>query len=150
MLYAAYRKIRKIHVRRLARSMRPVQPEAGSVRHSPEFGLLLCDGTTPAQLIALLGWRLSWERRFSVETLTGCQEHYPPFGLLEWLAFMPAHLPPSVDSQDWLHRHLVHALGQTWNAWRAIASGMQESGCYVVSPLIFPTRMLWMDYPDDG
>ncbi|MEX3634637.1 hypothetical protein [Paraburkholderia sp. BR14320] len=69
MLCAAYRKIRKNRVRRLARSMRPVQPGAGSVRHSPEFGLLLCDGKTTAQSIALLGWRLSWERRFSMQTL---------------------------------------------------------------------------------
>ncbi|MEM5448504.1 hypothetical protein [Paraburkholderia guartelaensis] len=53
------------------------------------------------------------------------------------------------DSQDWLHRHFVHALDQIWSAWRAIASGMQESGCYVVSSLLFPMRMLWMDYPDD-
>ncbi|MCG5076579.1 hypothetical protein [Paraburkholderia tagetis] len=150
MLCAVYRKIRKNRVRRLARSVRPVQPEAVSVRHSPEFGLLLCDGNTAAQSIALLGWRLSWERRFSMQTLTRCQGNYPPFGLLEWLAFMPAHLPPTVGPQDWLHRHFVHALDQTWNAWRTIASGMQESGCYVVSPLLFPTRMLWMDYADDG
>ncbi|MEX3954133.1 hypothetical protein AB4Y45_46000 [Paraburkholderia sp. EG287A] len=51
--------------------------------------------------------------------------------------------------QEWLHRHFVHALGQTWNAWCAIASGMQESGCYVLSPLLFPTRLLWLDFPDD-
>lgn len=129
MLCAIYGTIRKNHVRRLARSIRPVQPEAGSVRHSPEFGLMLHDGLASAQSIALLGWRLSWERRFSIQTLTQCQRSYPPFGLLEWLAFMPAHLPPPVAPQDWLHRHFVHALGQTWNAWCAIASGMQESGC---------------------
>jgi hypothetical protein len=40
--------------------------------------------------------------------------------------------------------------GQTWNAWCAIASGMQESGGYVLSPLLFPTRLLWLDYPTDG
>lgn len=111
---------------------------------------LLCDGNTSAESIALLGWRLSWERRFSIQTLTRCQADYPPFGLLEWLAFMPANLPPSVDRWGWLHRHLVHALGQSWNAWCLIASGMQESGCYVVSPLLFPTRLLWLDYPDHG
>ncbi|EJO54197.1 hypothetical protein BURMUCF2_B0456 [Burkholderia multivorans CF2] len=149
-LCEAYRKMRKNRVRRLARSIRPVQPDAGSVRHLPEFGLLLCDGNTPALSVALLGWRLSWERRFSIQTLTRCQENYPPFGLLEWLAFMPAYLPPSFDAQNWLHRHFVHALGQTWNAWCAIASGMQESGCYVLSPLLFPTRLLWLDLPDDG
>ncbi|HTR05496.1 MAG TPA: hypothetical protein VMJ11_02285 [Paraburkholderia sp.] len=33
---------------------------------------------------------------------------------------------------------------------RPIASGMQESGCYVLSPLLFPTRLLWLDFPDDG
>lgn len=55
----------------------------------------------------------------------------------------------SVAAQDWLHRHFVHALGQTWDAWCAIASGMQESGCYVVSPLLFPTRILWTDYTGD-
>ncbi|MFP6560783.1 hypothetical protein WJ542_21140 [Paraburkholderia sp. B3] len=63
---------------------------------------------------------------------------------------MPAHLPPTVDPWDWLHRHFLHALGQSWNAWCAIASGMQESGCYVLSPLLFPTRLLWVDYPDEG
>ncbi|MEX3634636.1 hypothetical protein [Paraburkholderia sp. BR14320] len=26
----------------------------------------------------------------------------------------------------------------------------QESGCYVLSPLLFPTRLLWLDFPDDG
>jgi hypothetical protein len=150
MLCAVYSKVRKNHVRRLARSIRPVHPEAGSIRHSPEFGLLLCDGNTSAQSIALLGWRLSWERRFSIQTLTRCQGNYPPFGLLEWLAFMPAHLPPTADPRGWLHRHFVHALGQTWNAWCAIASGMQESGGYVLSPLLFPTRLLWLDYPADG
>ncbi|WP_174479548.1 hypothetical protein [Paraburkholderia heleia] len=129
--------------------MRPVLPEAGSVRHSLECGLLLCEGKTPAQAIALLGWRLSWERRFSIRTLTRGQGNYPPFGLLEWLAFMSAHLPPTVDPRDWLHRDFEHAPDQTWNAWRTIASGMQERGCYVVSPPIFLTRMLWMDYPDD-
>ncbi|MEX3968498.1 hypothetical protein AB4Y42_41205 [Paraburkholderia sp. EG286B] len=150
MLCAVYSKVRKNHVRRLARSIRPVHPEAGSIRHSPEFGLLLCDGNTSAQAIALLGWRLFWERRFSIQTLTRCQGNYPPFGLFEWLAFMPAHLPPTADPRGWLHRHFVHALGQTWNAWCAIASGMQESGGYVVSPLLFPTRPLWLDYPADG
>ncbi|MEK6291196.1 MAG: hypothetical protein V4793_07365, partial [Paraburkholderia tropica] len=58
--------------------------------------------------------------------------------------------PPTADPRGWLHRHFVHALGQTWNAWCAIASGMQESGGYVVSPLLFPTRLLWLDYPVDG
>ncbi|WP_174464467.1 hypothetical protein [Paraburkholderia ferrariae] len=150
MLCAVYTKIRKNRVRRLSRSIRPVQPEASSVRHSPEFGLLLCDGSTSVQSIALLGWHLSWERRFSIQTLTRCQREYPPFGLLEWLAFMPAHLPPTADPQGWLNRHFVHALGQTWNAWCSIASGMQESGRYVLSPLLFPTRLLWLNFPGDG
>ncbi len=149
-LCSVYRKIRKKRVRSLARSIRPLMPETGSVRHSPESGLLLCEGKTPAQSIALLGRRLCWERRFSIWTLTRCQGNYPPFGLLEWQAFMPALLPPPVDPRDWLHRDFVHALDETRNAWRTIGSGMQESGCYVVSPLIFPTRMLWMDCPDDG
>lgn len=149
MLCAVYRKIRKNHVRRLARSIPSAQPEAGAVRHSPEFGLLLCDGNTSAQSVAFLGWRLSWERRFSIQTLTRCQGNYAPFGLLEWLAFMPAHLPPTVDTHDWLRRHFIHALDQTWHAWCAITSGMQESDCYVLSPLLFPTRLLWLDFPND-
>ena len=61
---------------------------------------------------------------------------------------MPAHLPPTVDPQEWLHRHFVYALGQIGNAWCPIASGMQESGCYVLR-LLCPTRLLWLDFPDD-
>lgn len=100
--------------------------------------------------IALLGWRMSWERRFSAQTLTRCAKTYPPFGLLEWLAFMPAHLPPPGlgGSDDWLLRHFVHALRQTWNAWCAIASEMHENGRYVISPMLLPTRALWLDAPN--
>ncbi|MCA8023636.1 hypothetical protein [Burkholderia metallica] len=109
--------------------------------------MLLFDGSTSPLSIALLGWRFSWERRFSIRTLVGCPKHYPPFGLLEWLAFMPIHLPPTGvrDSEDWLLRYFVHALEQTWSAWCTIAIGMRENGCYVVSPLLLPTRVLWLD-----
>jgi hypothetical protein len=84
MLYAVYKKVRKSHERRLARTIRSVQPEVDSVRRSPEFGLLLCDGKTSAQSIALLGWRLSRERRFNILTLTRCKGNY--------LAAQPASL----------------------------------------------------------
>ncbi|MEX3985326.1 hypothetical protein AB4Y45_41005 [Paraburkholderia sp. EG287A] len=106
----------------------------------------------PALSIALLGWRLSKEQRVSIQTLTRCQGDYPPFGLLEWQAFMPAHLPPprARDREGWLLRHFVHALDETWRAWRAIASGMQGGGGYVISPLLFPTRLLWVHYPAVG
>ncbi|TDG02022.1 hypothetical protein E1N52_41950 [Paraburkholderia guartelaensis] len=57
------------------------------------------------------------------------------------------HLQPTADPRGWLHRHFLHARGQTWNAWCAIASGMQENGCYVISPLLLPPRLLWMDFP---
>ncbi len=146
-LYAVYRNTRRNHVRRLARSIRPVQPAADTISSSPHNGMLLIDGRVPALSVAFLGWRLSWERRFSVQTLALCPKKYPPFGLLEWLAFMPVHLPPIgvTDRQDWLLRQFVDALGQTWNAWCAIASGMQEDGCYVISPLLFPTRTLWLE-----
>ncbi|WP_231957698.1 hypothetical protein [Paraburkholderia tropica] len=148
MLDAAYRRIRRSRSRRLARSIGLVRPGVASAHHLPDRRLLLFDGTAPVLSIALLGWRLSWEQRFSIQTLMRCQAEYPPFGLLEWLAFMPAHLPPprARDREDWLLRHFVHALDETWRAWRAIASGMQEGGYYVVSPLIFPTRLLWMDF----
>ncbi|MGC3030399.1 hypothetical protein ACPUER_35665 [Burkholderia sp. DN3021] len=146
MLSAVYRKLRRNRIRRLARSIRFVWPETDSRRRSPDHRLLWFDGSASPLSIALLGWRFSWERRFSVQTLEGCPKHYPPFGLLEWLAFMPVHLPPAGvgDREDWLLRYFVHALGQTWDAWCAIAFGMRESGCYVVSPLLLPTRVLWL------
>ncbi|MDR6412872.1 hypothetical protein [Paraburkholderia terricola] len=149
MLYAVYRYLRRNRIRRLARSVHPLLPEANLVRHLPEGKLLLFDGGVSALSIALLGWRLSWERRFSLQTLARCPRNYPPFGLLEWLAFMPAHLPPIGvnDQQDWLRRYFVHALEETWNAWCTIACGMQQNGCYVISPLLLPTRLLWLDFP---
>ncbi|WP_198391674.1 hypothetical protein [Burkholderia ubonensis] len=105
------------------------------------------DGSTSPLSIALLDWRFSWERRFSVQTLVGCPKHYPPFGLLEWMVFMPIHLPPLGigEPEGWLLRSFVHALGQTWNIWRTIAFDMRENGCYVISPLLLPTCVLWLD-----
>lgn len=147
-LYTVYRNTRRNHVRRLARSIRPVQPAADAISPLTRNGMLLIDGSVSAMSVAFLGWRLSWERRFSVQTLARCPKHYPPFGLLEWLAFMPVYLQPPAgasDRQDWLLRHFVHALAQTWSAWCAIASGMRENGCYVISPLLLPTRVLWLD-----
>ncbi|AXF19032.1 hypothetical protein [Paraburkholderia caledonica] len=146
-LDVVYRNARRNHGRRLARSFRPVQP--GTMISLTDHGLLLIDGTAPAMSIALLGWRMSWERRFSAQTLTRCAKIYPPFGLLEWLAFMPAHLPPPSLGvcDDWLLRHFLHALRQTWNTWCAIASEMQENGRYVISPLFLPTRAPWLDAP---
>ena len=65
---------------------------------------------------------------------------------------MPVHLPPTGvhDPEEWLLRYFVHALEQTWNAWCNIAIGMRESGCYVVSPLLLPTRVLWLNAHDPG
>lgn len=65
---------------------------------------------------------------------------------------MPVHLPPAGvrDREDWILRHFVHALEQTWNAWCTIAIGMRENGCYVVSPLLLPTRVLWLNLRDRG
>jgi hypothetical protein len=151
MLSAVYRRLRRNRIRGLARSIKPGW-ESDFSRRSTDHGLLLFDGSTSPLSIALLGWRFSWERRFSIRTLVGCPKHYPPFGLLEWLAFMPLHLPPTgvLDPEEWLLRYFVRALEQTWNAWCTIAIGMQESGCYVVSPLLLPTRMLWLDVRDRG
>ncbi|MGY4725798.1 hypothetical protein [Burkholderia pyrrocinia] len=150
MLSAVYRRLRRNRIRRLARSIRPVWSEIDSGRRSTDHGLLLFDGSASPLAIALLGWRFSWERRYSIQTLVGYPKHYPPFGLLEWLAFMPVHLPPAGgrDREDWLLRYFVHALGQTWNIWCTIAFGMRENGCYVVSPLLLPTRVLWLDLRD--
>ncbi len=147
MLSAVYRRLRRNRILRLARSIKPVWSEVNFGRRSTDHGLLLFDGNASPLSIALLGWRLSWERRFSVQTLTGCSKHYPPFGLLEWQAFMPVHLPPASarNREDWLLRAFIHALGQTWNVWCTIAFGMRENGCYVVSPLLLPTRVLWLD-----
>ncbi len=82
-LYAVYKRLRRNRIRRLARSIGPVRLEIDSDRHSTYHGLLLFDGSTSPLSIALLGSRLSWERRFSIRTLVGCPKHYPPFGLLE-------------------------------------------------------------------
>ncbi|KGD28327.1 hypothetical protein DP59_3107 [Burkholderia pseudomallei] len=152
MLSAVYRRLRGNRIRRLARSARPIWSEIDSGSRSTEHGLLLFDGSASPLSIALLGWRFSWERRFSIRTLVGCPKHYPPFGLLEWLAFMPLHLPPAgvFDHEEWLQHYFVHALEQTWNAWCTIAIGMRENGCYIVSPLLLPTRVLWLDLHDRG
>uniref|UniRef100_UPI003BEEF144 hypothetical protein n=1 Tax=Burkholderia arboris TaxID=488730 RepID=UPI003BEEF144 len=152
MLSAIYTRLRRNRVRRLARSVRPIWSEIDSNRRSTDHGLLLFDGNTSPLSIALLGWRFSWERRFSIQTLVGCSKHYPPFGLLEWMAFLPVYLPPTgvYDREEWLIRHFVHALEQTWNAWFSIAIGMRENGCYVVSPLLLPTRALWLNVYDWG
>lgn len=145
-LNAVYRNTRRNHVRRLARSISPVQPGADAISPLPGHGMLLIDSSVPALWVALLGWRMSWERRFSLLTLAHCGRVFPPFGLLEWLAFMPVYWPPVSlnDRHDWLLHHFAHALGQTWNAWCAITSSMQENGHYVISPLLLPTRVLWI------
>ncbi|WP_423394056.1 hypothetical protein [Burkholderia sp. LMG 21824] len=106
--------------------MQILWPEIDSARDSIGHRLLLFDGNAPPLSIAMLGWRFTWERRFSLQTLARCSRHYPPFGLLEWLAFMPAQLPPVgvLDEDDWLLRYFVHALGESWTAWCTIAAGM--------------------------
>ncbi|CAE6818047.1 hypothetical protein R75461_05968 [Paraburkholderia nemoris] len=149
-LNAIYRNTRRNHARRLTRSIGPVQLDANAMICLPDYGLFLIDGTAPMISVALLGWRMSWERRFSVQTLTRCPKTFPPFGLFEWLAFMPVCLPPPGpgDRNDWLIRHFTHALRQTWNAWCTIASGMQENGRYVLSPMLLPTRTFWFDVPE--
>jgi hypothetical protein len=94
-LNTVYRNARRNHVRRLARSVPPIQPGDKVMSPLSSHRLLLIDRRVPASSAALLGWRMSWERRFSAQTLSRCRRAYPPFGLLDGWHSCPSIGRPS-------------------------------------------------------
>src|SRR5260370_6729963 len=88
-----------------------------------------------------------WERSLILITLTRCVRTYTPFGLLEWLAFMLAcyQVPRDAAPNEALLKYFKSDLARTWNAWCLMAASMRNSGNYIASPLLLPTRALWID-----
>ncbi|CAH2796653.1 MAG: hypothetical protein CBHOC_3268 [uncultured Caballeronia sp.] len=148
-LCAAYRKIWKNRVRRLARSIQPVQPEEGSVRHSPEFGLLICDSNIrPSRLPcwdgACLGSGASVFRHSR-----GAKRIIRPLACSNgWPSCRPICCPPST------HRAGCIAILFTLlvNLERMVCNRFRDAGKRLLRDLAaaFPTRLLWLDFPDDG
>lgn len=145
-LNQAYRRARRTHAQRLRCKQVARTLNATEVQRT-ESGLLLVDGEQSALTVALLGWRMSWEGRHSLETLTSRYHRDPPFGLLEWLSFVPAEIAVYRHDQ-WnlseLH-FFVADLKRTWTTWCAIAACRQPQGPYVASPILLPPRALWIE-----
>jgi hypothetical protein len=145
-LNTLYRRAKSAHLRRLMRQNVPATLSPGAFRQLPSR-VLLIDGESAMLTVAMVGWRMSWERRFSLQTLTRCVRSYPPFGLLEWLAFMPAcyQVPRDAAPNEALLQYFKSDLARTWNAWCLMAASMRNSGSYIASPLLLPTCALWID-----
>jgi hypothetical protein len=92
--------------------------------------------------------RCAWAVHEGVNPITSPADHRPN-RVGKFTSTLLGKLRPTL-TEDWLLRHFIHALDETWRAWRAMASDMQKGGSYVVSPLLFPPRLLWTDCSGDG
>lgn len=94
-------------------------------------------------------WRRSWEGAVAQPLAESNASPFPPFGIAEWLGFVPHPMPRPKPSEPYrsLAARFEQDLQDTWEAWRQLLADLDPSALRALHPRLIPPRACWLKPP---